>query len=179
MSCGLVPFSFPIPISVLLITDLIGLRTREFHFAYPSRMRKQRPKWLSERVVGFGIQLAEAAANGTKPTVQFRAIRLLRSRGTRDLASDHPPRWRSRSRKRCNLCSRSPASSERSHLVAHRGRLLALGAISRAKFTERRHFLWVIGLTCFFLTAMASLPLNFAPGRYASARALIGVWMVL
>jgi hypothetical protein len=57
--------------------------------------------------------------------------------------------------------------------------ILALGAISRAKFTERRHFLWVIGLTCFFLTAMASLPLNFAPGRYASARTLIGVWMVL
>jgi hypothetical protein len=57
--------------------------------------------------------------------------------------------------------------------------ILALGAISRAKFTERRHFLWVIGLTCFFLTAMASLPLNFAPGRYASVRTLIGVWMVL
>jgi hypothetical protein len=38
MSCGLVPFSFAIPISVLLIPDLIGLRTREFHFAYPSRI---------------------------------------------------------------------------------------------------------------------------------------------
>jgi hypothetical protein len=57
--------------------------------------------------------------------------------------------------------------------------ILALGAISRAKFTKRRHFLWVIGLTCFFLTAMASLPLNFAQGRYDSARTLIAVWMVL
>jgi hypothetical protein len=56
--------------------------------------------------------------------------------------------------------------------------ILALGVTSRAKFTESRHFLWVIGLTCFFLTAMASLPLDFAQGRY-SARTWMGVWMVL
>jgi hypothetical protein len=35
---GAVFICFAIPISVLLIPDLIGLRTREFHFAYPSRI---------------------------------------------------------------------------------------------------------------------------------------------
>jgi hypothetical protein len=57
--------------------------------------------------------------------------------------------------------------------------VLALGLSSHVKFTKRQRFLWVIGITCFFLTAMASLPLNFAQGRYDSARTLIAVWMVV
>jgi hypothetical protein len=57
--------------------------------------------------------------------------------------------------------------------------ILALGATAHAKFTKGPHFLLVIGLTCFFLTAMASLSLDFAQGRYDSARTLIGVWMAI
>jgi hypothetical protein len=37
----------------------------------------------SERVAGFGFQLAQAVANGTKPTVELKAIRLLQTRGSR------------------------------------------------------------------------------------------------
>jgi hypothetical protein len=57
--------------------------------------------------------------------------------------------------------------------------IVALGATAHAEFTKHRHVLLGIGLTCFFLTAMASLFLDFSQGRYDSARTLIAIWMAL
>jgi hypothetical protein len=43
---------------------------------------------------------------------------------------------------------------------------LAFGFPSEILLAERRHFRRVIGLTCFFLTAIASLPFDFDQERY-------------
>jgi hypothetical protein len=55
--------------------------------------------------------------------------------------------------------------------------IVTLGAISSARFAKNRHFFWVMGGTCFFLTVLASSSLNVAQGRYDSARTIIAACM--
>jgi hypothetical protein len=49
--------------------------------------------------------------------------------------------------------------------------------ISHARFAGRSYFPLVIGITFFVLAASIGFALDYAPGRYDSARTLIGLWM--